>query len=564
MKGAPEVVISMCDRQLANDGQADLGEDEKNQILDKVTSMAAQPLRVMTLAYVEMDEGTWASNYGNTGATPEQAIEEAFQNGALPLVYIGSFGLKDSLRPKVQSCIAYARDSAQLNVRLVSGDHIETAKAIAYKAGILRNSEAGRQYSVMSAVDFREAVGGLVHRTDEETGERRLQVENPHVFHEIALNLKVLARATAADKHLLVVGLRNLGKKVAVTGDGINDVEALAFADVGISMGSGVSAAKESSSIVLTEDDFEASLRAVMWGRNIYHNITRFIQFQVTVNISCLLTVIVGIILFGQTPMNSVQLLWINLVMDTFAALALASEPPMPSVIQGPPFTDKVSILSPTVWRQIIGISLWNTVIMTILMMFGRLIAGLDDYSRDTPTIYSKPEGFDGRTTTPSAQDLIYIASQSKVRHLTYIFNVFICLQMLNMINCRKIGKRDFNVFENFFHNSYFLIIFVGIFGIQYALVNVFPSITGCVPLSKSEWGTQIAVGSSVLLASLLLKLTPEKWVNKIPTGMINEDAECDNKMLGKIKAVSAAAEGGNIPQEMKEEKAGDDFAHAP
>jgi hypothetical protein len=119
---------------------------------------------------------------------------------------------------------------------------------------------------------------------------------------------------------------------------------------------------------------------------------------------------------------------------------------------------------------------------------------------------------------------------------------------MLNMINCRKIGKRDFNVFESFFHNSYFLIIFLGIFGVQYALVNVFPSITGCVPLSKSEWGAHIVIGSTVLLASLMLKLTPEKWVNKIPTSMINEDAECDNKMLGKYKAVAAAAEGGDMP----------------
>jgi P-type Ca2+ transporter type 2B len=279
----------------------------------------------------------------------------------------------------------------------------------------------------MTAADFREAVGGLVHRNDE-NGERKLQVENPHVFHEIAANLKVLARATAADKHLLVVGLRNLGKKVAVTGDGINDIEALGFADVGISMGTGVSAAKEASSIVLTEDDFEASLRAVMWGRNIYHNITRFIQFQVTVNLSCLLTVIIGIVLFGRPPLNSVQLLWINLVMDTFAALALASEPPMPSVIQGPPFTEKVSILSPTVWRQILGITLWNTIIMTLVMVFGRLIGGLDSYSRDTPTIYAMPDGFNDRLATPSAEDMKYTASQSKVRHLTYIFNIFICL----------------------------------------------------------------------------------------------------------------------------------------
>jgi P-type E1-E2 ATPase len=169
-------------------------------------------------------------------------------------------------------------------------------------------------------------------------------------FKKIATNLKVLARATAADKLLLVAGLQSVyGRKVAVTGDGINDVAALTLSDVGISMGSGSSAAKEVSSLVLTGDDFEASLRAVMWGRNIYHNISRFIQFQVTVNISALFTIFIGIILFQEQPLTSVQLLWINLIMDTFAALALATEPPLKQVIKGKPYKDNVSILTPTV-----------------------------------------------------------------------------------------------------------------------------------------------------------------------------------------------------------------------
>jgi len=161
----------------------------------------------------------------------------------------------------------------------------------------------------------------------------------------------VLARADANDKLSLIVGLQGLNRQVAATGDGINDLAAIERANVGISMGSGVAAAKEVSDLVLTGDDFEASLRAVMWGRNIYHNITRFLQFQVTVNISCLLVLFIGIILFNQTPMTSVQLLWINLIMDIIAALALATEPPLQSVIEGPPFTDNMAILSPAVWR---------------------------------------------------------------------------------------------------------------------------------------------------------------------------------------------------------------------
>jgi len=176
-------------------------------------------------------------------------------------------------------------------------------------------------------------------------------------------------------------------------------------------MGSGVSAAQEVSDIVLTGDDFEASLRAVMWGRNIYHNITRFLQFQVTVNITCLITLFIGIILFNEQPITSVQLLWINLIMDIFAALALATEPPLKSVIDGPPFTDKVSLLSATVWRQIFGIAFFNIIILCMVMFFGGFAAGLHAYDRNTTTLVAMPDGFDLRNVKDgilTAEDIEY------------------------------------------------------------------------------------------------------------------------------------------------------------
>lgn len=535
VKGAPEVVVGLCDRQLARDGLAELGSEDRATILEAVSRMAAQPLRVMAFAYTSMDLDTWVEQYEGQDSAPERAMEDALLNSQLPLTYIGAFGLRDSLRPRVPSCVTYARDHARLAVRLVSGDHLETAKAVAFKAGILRPEEAGRMYAVMHAEQFREVVGGLVQRTNEETGESTTEVENLDAFREVAQNLKVLARATAADKHLLVVGLKGLNRQVAATGDGINDVEALKAADVGVAMGSGVAAAKEAASIILVGDDFEAALKAVMWGRNIYHNITRFIQFQLTVNVSALLTVAFGVVLFGIQPMNSVQLLWINLVMDTFAALALASEPPLPSVIEGPPFGEKVSILSPTVWRQILGVSAWNTALMVFLMVFGRMIGGLDDYDRSTSTLVSMPAGYADRTDAPTSDDLLYRASHAKVTHLTYIFNTFVILQIFNLINCRKIGRRDFNVFESFFHNWFFLIIFAGTLAMQYLLVNVFSGLTRTVPLGKSEWGACMAVGTTPILISALLKLTPERWVSKIPLGnILDEDTVAGPTMMDK------------------------------
>jgi len=313
-----------------------------------------------------------------------------------------------------------------------------------------------------------------------------------------------------------------------------------------MSMGTGVSAAKENSDIILTANDFEASLRAVMWGRNIFHNITRFLQFQITVNISVLVTVFLGILIFNEQPLTSVQLLWINLIMDTFAALALSSEPPLKNVIQGAPFKESVSILSPTVWRQILGISLWNFIVMAIIMVFGVMVAGLQDYDRSTQKIMAMPDGFDTRQNGSSSyvptasypEDLAYLKSLSKQKHFTYIFNVFVCLQAFNMINCRKIGRRDFNVFESFFHNFYFLFFFSIIFAVQFLAIQLFPALTQTVSLNRSEWGACIIVGSTVLIISAILKLTPEKWVAGVG-GFINEDQEAKGGLSEYLKKQS-------------------------
>lgn len=214
---------------------------------------------------------------------------------------------------------------------------------------------------------------------------------------------------------------------VTVTGEGINDVLALEVADVGLAMGNGCSAAKEKADLILTDNDFEASLRAIMWGRNIYHNVSRFLQFQVTVNLSALLTVAFGMLIFAQSPINPVQLLWINLIMDTFAALALSTEPPLPSVIKGMPINGDASVLSNTVWRQIFGMTAWNTIVMLVIMLFGRLLLGID-YPLECPTGRSKPSDSDSFTSSgeKTVELKAYEESQAKLLHLTYIFNTFV------------------------------------------------------------------------------------------------------------------------------------------
>ena len=213
-------------------------------------------------------------------------------------------------------------------------------------------------------------------------------------------------------------------------------------------MGSGCSVAKEVSDIILINDDFDATLRAVMWGRNIYHNIGRFLQFQITVNISALCTVLIGSLWLVESPLSAVQLLWINLIMDTFAAFAFSTEPPIKSCITGPPFKADTNILTPAIWRQIFGVSAWNVLIMTILIILGPSFAGLDYKWSET------------------AND-----NENKREHMTLVFNTFVLMQLFNQINCRKTGKDDFNVFEQIQQSKFFLLVVLATFVIQYLLI---------------------------------------------------------------------------------------------
>uniref|UniRef100_A0A7S3IIW0 Cation-transporting P-type ATPase C-terminal domain-containing protein n=1 Tax=Strombidium inclinatum TaxID=197538 RepID=A0A7S3IIW0_9SPIT len=280
-------------------------------------------------------------------------------------------------------------------------------------------------------------------------------------------------------------------------------------------MGSGCSAVKEVADIILTDNDFEANIRAVMWGRNIFQNISRFLQFQITVNIAVMGTVFIGVLLFGESPLTAVQLLWVNLIMDTFAALALSTEHPDENVIKGKNYKRDVRILSRSIWRQIIGVALWSILVMVVMMILGMFMI---EKSNDL---------------NPNAK--LY----------TYLFNVFIFLQLFNEIACRKIGKREFNLLDNFFSNIYFLLVFFGTFTFQIVMTQYFSAISNTVPLSRKEWGICLAIGTSSLLVALILKLTPETWVDKFKVMKIfDEDRAVNNKLLNKWNGVDQGGDG--------------------
>lgn len=255
----------------------------------------------------------------------------------------------------------------------------------------------------MDAEAFEEAVG-ITYTTDDDNN----RIPRPRdfgKFQQLMDTLVVIGRAKPMHKQLIARGLQEMGRKVAVIGEGITDLPAFESADVSFAMGSGCSLARSRASMVLIEDDFESCIRALMRGRNIYSNIKRFLQFQITVNFSILVCILIGIIYLTESPFNAVMLIWINLMMDVLAALALATAPPLKQVISERAISQDVPILQPEIWRQIYGLTVWNVLVITVMIMFGASMFGLE---------YSNAE----QSNT----------SLAKRQHFTIIFDTFVFL----------------------------------------------------------------------------------------------------------------------------------------
>lgn len=346
---------------------------------------------------------------------------------------------------------------------MASGDNLETAISYALKAGIITKEESSDPKICMTGEEFRNAVGGLVK---DQFGNKILAKKQE--FIQVVRNLKVIGRAIPYDKHILATGLKELGRVVAVTGEGINDIDALKSADVGIVMGSGVSVAKDAADIILINDNFESTMNAVMWGRNIYSNVRKFTQFQLTANFSALIIVFLGACFKGTPTLSIVQLLWLNMIMDTFAAVALGSEAPHPSIIKNPPFKEKEPIITVTMWRQIYGMTAYITAVMIILYFFVDNMWGFD--------VNNSGPFFDANGQ-PTGKCYSY----------TMMFETFIFMHLFNEINCRRIGGTQYNVYHNFLPNWRFFAVVAGLFGLQVCLVNFGGVMTNCAPLTSDQ-----------------------------------------------------------------------------
>nr|CAB3463002.1 unnamed protein product [Digitaria exilis] len=431
-KGASEIIVQMCDRMVDADGNSvPLSEAQRKNILDIIHSFASDALRTLCLAYKEVDDFDENSDSPTDGFT-----------------LISIFGIKDPVRPGVKDAVK-ACMSAGIIVRMVTGDNINTAKAIAKECGILTDDGIA-----IEGPDFRS--------------------KSPEEMRDLIPKIRVMARSLPLDKHTLVTNLRGMFHEVvAVTGDGTNDAPALHEADIGLAMGiAGTEVAKESADVIVLDDNFTTIINVARWGRAVYINIQKFVQFQLTVNIvalvinfvsACITGAGVMYILFfyassmvvplvipdvhysvnntfflnerardcayfididnntfdfcppGSAPLTAVQLLWVNMIMDTLGALALATEPPNDDMMKRPPVQRRENFITKVMWRNIIGQSLYQLVVLGALMFGGEQLLNIkgDDYKSVINTL---------------------------------IFNSFVFCQVFNEINSREMQK--INVFR--------------------------------------------------------------------------------------------------------------------
>jgi len=382
-KGAPEVVINYCTDMVYAGGECgELTDEAKGELLATQKNYANQALRTLLVTYRDVSADEWDAM--KDAEDREQQVESG-------LTAVAMFGLKDPLRPGIADAVTKCKQ-AGINVRMVTGDNIDTARAISLEAGILTQEDLnvdadGAGYVCMTGEDFRNTIDGRVEvkkvlkekteddSDDEDKYETKVEaiIGDMHKFKKIAAKIKVMARSQPDDKFMLVDGLIRTGQTVAVTGDGTNDAPALNRADVGFAMGiTGTDVAKSACDIQLLDDNFCSILTAVRFGRNIYDNVRKFLQFQLTVNVVAMFIVFCGACIFAEPPLTSTQMLWVNLIMDTFAALALATEPPSDTVLDRQPAKKSDLIVNAVMWRNILLQALYQMVWLLLLLFLGK------------------------------------------------------------------------------------------------------------------------------------------------------------------------------------------------
>jgi Ca2+-transporting ATPase len=492
VKGAPEWVLEQCQHFLDGAGQSrPLTPDMRSRIVARLRDAAGQAMRTLAFAYTVLPP--------KTPDHPDHlhAVRDSLESG---LVYVGFVAIRDPLRDDVQAAVRACRH-AGIEVKMITGDNVETARAIGHEIGLVASRD--------EPIDVPDAAI-LTSKRFNQLSDDELKKQLPR--------LRILARARPLDKFRMVKALQELGEVVAVTGDGTNDAPALKKADVGLAMGiAGTEVAKEASKIVLLDDAFSTIVQAVGWGRSLYENIQRFIQFQLTINVSALTITFLGILFFNvKAPFTVLQLLWINVIMDTFASIALCSEPPRPGVMQLPPKRRDENIVSPAMVRTIMTTASFFVIVMLglLLLMKGSpaapgILAGEGAWSVEAGTSRvaldsSQLEETAGtwRIKENVADSLLKgqdVAVTFTVFQVSLFFSIYVFFQVWNQINCRSLTPAT-SGFHRILANPTFLAIAAAVAIGQVVIVTFGGTVFKVEPLGPLAWLGVIAFTSTVLI----------------------------------------------------------------
>ena len=596
-KGAAEQVRTVCKNYLdpITGEIKPIGNKERQFISEKIIKFNKQMLRSLYICYKDITEEEYekCEIYKNS---------EGLSIDQYGCIFLACVGIRDSLRNGVKNAVNKCH-TAGVNVIMVTGDNIITATAIAKDCNILGNDVnleslgpqdieeepeltdspiRGEEHireillnkpKALTGNTFYVAIGGLkcsscdldtnlckcpktqaeAEQFQKKNNHKEIKIKNDTIknkknFIEIIKNLKVMARSQPMHKYALVLGLKELNQIVAVTGDGTNDAPALSKSDVGFAMFAGTDIAKESSDIIIINNNFSSLLTAILYGRNIYDNIRKFLQFQLTVNFCACLLVFICACIGNETPLTTIQMLWINLIMDSLGSLALATEPPYEELLNRNPTRKDESIINGTMWKHIILQSFFQLILLLILYLWAPFFIKETDYVRlaENEIIFKcfqkmpggapkenivfgispkwsrsirldinidKPEvlcGFYGKKLDLSLVYDEYYSDNANSTHMTIVFNVFVIYTLFNQINCRVIDD-SYNIFLRIKNNSFFLIITFSELFLQIILVEFGGEVFKTTErgLTAGQWFICIGFSLITFAANFLIKLIP-------------------------------------------------------
>jgi len=475
VKGASEIMLRYCNNIVQDPTMGiehtQLSGSNREMLDHLIDTYASKSLR--TIGFIHRDFEAWPPK--GARRAEDDRTQAVFEDVCKDMTFLGLVGIQDPLRKGVSESVA---DCIMAGVfpRMVTGDNINTAKAIAKECGIF-------------------TPGGLAMEGPE------FRKMSKHEQREIIPKLQVLARSSPEDKRVLVRRLKEMGETVAVTGDGTNDAPALKAADVGFSMNiAGTEVAKEASDIILMDDNFSSIVKALMWGRAVNDAVRKFLQFQITVNITAVLLAFITAVSSNseKSVLTAVQLLWVNLIMDTMAALALATDPPTRKILDRKPDPKSAPLISVNMWKMIIGQAIYQLIVTLVLYFAG-------------PSIF----GYRGEEENAQLQ--------------TMVFNTFVWMQIFNSLNNRRLDNK-FNILEGIQRNLFFVGIFLVMVGGQTLIIFVGGRAFQVTRQAGYQWGVAIVLGAISIPIGVLIRLIPDAFAAKLCPAFIKRYANRPKK----------------------------------